>query len=58
MALDALRDRLTHAGVPVREDSESIPGVVRFFAEDPFGNRIEFLASGSEPALEATTGTS
>lgn len=56
--LDALRDRLTDAGVPVRGDSESIPGVVRFFAEDPFGNRIEFLAVASESALKATTGTS
>lgn len=46
-ALEALRDRLIRAGVATREDSESIPGVVRFFAEDPFGNRIEFLSSTS-----------
>ncbi|MDP3157464.1 MAG: hypothetical protein Q8N23_32650 [Archangium sp.] len=46
VALDALRDRLAAAGVPMREDSEAIPGVVRFFADDPFGNRTEFLAAG------------
>ena len=45
VALATLRDRLSHAGVPIREDSDSIPGVARFFAEDPFGNRIEFLTS-------------
>lgn len=55
VALETLRDRLTKAGVPVREDSESIPGVVRFFADDPFGNRIEFLASAPlQPALHQT----
>ncbi len=58
LALDALRNRLTDAGVPVREDSESVPGVARFFAEDPFGNRIEFLAEASQPALEAVARTS
>ncbi len=47
-ALDALRARLTEAGVPIREDSESIPGVVRFFADDPFGNRIEFVSSEAQ----------
>ncbi len=49
-ALDALRDRLTDAGAPMREDAEAVPGVVRFFADDPFGNRIEFLTAGSRPA--------
>ena len=58
VALGVLRDRLSDAGVPVRDDADSIPGVVRFFADDPFGNRIEFLASASEQALNAGTRTS
>jgi catechol 2,3-dioxygenase-like lactoylglutathione lyase family enzyme len=43
-ALEALRARLTAAGVTVKTDSESVEGVLRFFAEDPWGNRLEFLA--------------
>jgi catechol 2,3-dioxygenase-like lactoylglutathione lyase family enzyme len=43
--LDALRERLEAAGHPTRED-EPFPGCRRFFADDPFGNRLEFL----EPA--------
>lgn len=40
--LDELYDRLTGAGQPgVRADGQ-IPGVRRFHAFDPFGNRIEF----------------
>jgi catechol 2,3-dioxygenase-like lactoylglutathione lyase family enzyme len=39
--LDELRRRLRSAGVEVRED-ESIPGASRFYADDPFGNRLEF----------------
>ena len=41
--LDALAARLTAAGVDVRWDGE-IPGVARFFADDPWGNRLEFVA--------------
>ncbi|TRY28037.1 glyoxalase [Brevibacillus sp. LEMMJ03] len=40
--LEALRQRLEAAGVTVREGDE-IPGVKRFFADDPFGNRLEFM---------------
>jgi catechol 2,3-dioxygenase-like lactoylglutathione lyase family enzyme len=40
--LEALRQRLESAGVTVRE-GEEIPGVKRFFADDPFGNRLEFM---------------
>lgn len=40
--IGALKKRLADAGVPVKE-GEEIPGVVRFFAEDPFGNRLEFM---------------
>jgi catechol 2,3-dioxygenase-like lactoylglutathione lyase family enzyme len=39
-ALDALAERLTSAGAPVRWD-DRIEGVRRFYTEDPWGNRIE-----------------
>ena len=38
----ALRSRLTDHGVPVVDD-QPLPGYRRFYAEDPFGNRLEFL---------------
>ena len=40
--LDALAERLVLAGVDVRWDTE-IPGVSRFYADDPWGNRLEFV---------------
>ena len=40
--LDALAGRLGEHGVQVRWDDE-FPGHRRFYADDPFGNRIEFL---------------
>jgi len=40
--LAALRNRLIEADVPVIED-ESVPSVRRFYASDPFGNRLEFI---------------
>jgi catechol 2,3-dioxygenase-like lactoylglutathione lyase family enzyme len=46
MELSALAERLTGAGVPVTWDSEW-PGVARFYAEDPWGNRLEILAYSS-----------
>ena len=42
--LDALAERLIAAGVDVRWDDE-IPGVARFYADDPWGNRLEFMAA-------------
>jgi catechol 2,3-dioxygenase-like lactoylglutathione lyase family enzyme len=42
-ALIALRERLVAAGVPVRED-DAIEDAARFFAQDPWGNRVEFVA--------------
>ncbi len=42
-ALNDLRARLTQAQVTVRDD-DSGSGLPRFFADDPWGNRIEFLA--------------
>lgn len=41
--LDALADRLRAEGVDVRFDEE-LPGARRFYAADPWGNRLEFLA--------------
>ncbi len=43
--LSALKSRLDQAGVSVRRD-ESVAGVLRFFAADPFGNRLEFIQRG------------
>jgi hypothetical protein len=43
-ALRALQDRLAAAGVATREDRE-LQDVARFFADDPWGNRLEFVAS-------------
>jgi len=40
--LDSLRARLTASAVPIVDDRQ-IPGYRRFYAEDPFGNRIELL---------------
>jgi catechol 2,3-dioxygenase-like lactoylglutathione lyase family enzyme len=39
---DELRQALLSRGIKVLEDT-SIPGVRRFHAEDPWGNRLEFL---------------
>jgi 8-oxo-dGTP pyrophosphatase MutT (NUDIX family) len=41
--LDALALRLTNAGHPIRWSNE-IPGTRRFHTDDPFGNRLEFIA--------------
>jgi hypothetical protein len=40
--LRALADRLVEAGVEVTWDDE-FPGHDRFYAHDPFGNRLEFM---------------
>ncbi len=42
--LEALRGRLERAGAETRSD-DAIPGIRRFYAEDPFGNRLEFLGT-------------
>jgi hypothetical protein len=41
--LPAVAQRLTDAGVPVRWDTE-LPRLLRFFTDDPWGNRVELLA--------------
>jgi catechol 2,3-dioxygenase-like lactoylglutathione lyase family enzyme len=43
-AVEALRARLASAGVALRDDHE-LPGIRRFYADDPWGNRLEFLAA-------------
>jgi catechol 2,3-dioxygenase-like lactoylglutathione lyase family enzyme len=40
--LDAVRDRLSAAGKTPRDDG-GFPGIRRFYVDDPFGNRLEFL---------------
>lgn len=41
--LASMRSRLVESNVEVVDD-EPLPGFQRFYAFDPFGNRIEFLA--------------
>jgi catechol 2,3-dioxygenase-like lactoylglutathione lyase family enzyme len=41
--LEELRRALAARGVAVIED-DTIPGTRRFYAEDPWGNRLEFVA--------------
>lgn len=42
--LERLAERLTAAGSPVNWD-ERLPAVRRFYTEDPWGNRLEMLAT-------------
>jgi catechol 2,3-dioxygenase-like lactoylglutathione lyase family enzyme len=42
--LDALRGALAAQGIPVVDDHE-LPATRRFYAEDPWGNRLEFVES-------------
>ena len=40
--LDKLRAALTNRGVAIADD-DNLPGERRFYAEDPWGNRLEFI---------------
>jgi catechol 2,3-dioxygenase-like lactoylglutathione lyase family enzyme len=40
--LDTLAERLAAAGVELRWDDD-LPGHLRFYVDDPFGNRLELL---------------
>jgi catechol 2,3-dioxygenase-like lactoylglutathione lyase family enzyme len=40
--LDELRETLIRHGVPVVDD-DALPGERRFYSEDPWGNRLEFI---------------
>ena len=42
---DALQERLRAAGADVADDT-AIPGLRRCYVHDPFGNRIELVATG------------
>jgi catechol 2,3-dioxygenase-like lactoylglutathione lyase family enzyme len=42
--IDDVRERLDRAGAAPRDD-DAIPGVRRFYVNDPFGNRLEFTES-------------
>ena len=44
--LEALRKRLAAAHISTIDDP-ALPHVRRFYAADPFGNRLEFIAQGS-----------
>ncbi len=43
--LEGLRQKLLAAGVKVAADT-AVPHVHRFYASDPFGNRLEFIQDG------------
>ena len=45
------QQRLEAAGVPIIPD-DSLPNVRRFYASDPFGNRIEFSQQGDHFEVE------
>lgn len=42
--LAELRKRIENAAYPIRNDVP-VDGRARFFSEDPFGNRLEFIAA-------------
>jgi catechol 2,3-dioxygenase-like lactoylglutathione lyase family enzyme len=44
--LDVIAERLASAGAPVRWD-ERLPDVLRFYTEDPWGNRLELCVPGA-----------
>jgi catechol 2,3-dioxygenase-like lactoylglutathione lyase family enzyme len=44
-ALAALRARIESFGIATR-DGENAGGMVRFYADDPWGNRMEFVTTG------------
>ena len=45
-SLETLAERLVEAGCDVRWDA-ALPGVARFYVDDPWGNRLELVESGS-----------
>jgi catechol 2,3-dioxygenase-like lactoylglutathione lyase family enzyme len=54
--LDDWAERLRAAGAPVRYDGD-FPGMRRFYSEDPYGNRLEFLEPVAPPAGSTPAGT-
>ena len=48
--LDELASRLASHGIQVKWDNTDFPGHRRFYADDPVGNRLEFIQrDGSVP---------
>jgi catechol 2,3-dioxygenase-like lactoylglutathione lyase family enzyme len=45
---DAAFSALEHAGVECIWGDDAIAGVRRFFAQDPWGNRLEFTTAGAK----------
>ena len=43
--LDAAREHLQAAGIPIITDTSGV-AVRRFYVNDPFGNRLEFMQEG------------
>ncbi len=43
-SLEAIATRLRAAGAPVHWD-DGLPGIRRFYTEDPWGNRVELLVA-------------
>jgi catechol 2,3-dioxygenase-like lactoylglutathione lyase family enzyme len=43
--LDAARDHLQAAGIPIIDDNSGV-AIRRFYVNDPFGNRLEFMQEG------------
>jgi catechol 2,3-dioxygenase-like lactoylglutathione lyase family enzyme len=41
--MSSMRERLRGAGATIVDD-QPLPGYERFYVDDPFGNRLEFLA--------------
>lgn len=55
-ALDGLAARLAAAGCEVRWD-ETIPAIRRFYVDDPWGNRLEFLEALSHEVAPQSPGS-
>lgn len=53
--LDAVVARLEEVGIEATPD-DALPGHRRVHVDDPFGNRVELLASEDRPALPTTIG--
>src|SRR4051794_7679069 len=51
-SLEALAERLLEAGCEVRWD-EALPNVPRFYVDDPWGNRLELIATAPTELLVA-----
>src|SRR4051794_25289306 len=49
-SLEALAERLVEAGCEIRWD-DALPAVARFYVEDPWGNRLELLATAATEFL-------